>query len=98
MTNGELGKLIRAARKKARLSQVRLAEILDMVPRTITAWENGENGGAWDHIQELEDALGAILPVSDETPSVSTALARLRAAAAELDLAREILHAIQASE
>lgn len=92
MDTTELGALIRAKRKAARLSQADLAEALDMAPRTIYAWEHGQNAGAWDHLEALERILGTRLHTSDEdSVSLDAAIARLRSADLSIAQASEIL-------
>ncbi len=95
MDTGDLGRAIRLKRKAQRMSIEKLAQRLGMVPRTLGAWERGENNGAWDHIPELEGILGPLQGLPDEEPSIPAVLAQLRTAAQALDIAREMLHAIE---
>ncbi len=67
---------------------------MGIAPRTIYAWEKGTNHGAWDHLKELETFLGPLQGLPDEEPSIPAVLAQLRTAAQALDIAREMLHAI----
>ena len=69
MTADDLGARIRAARRRKRWSQQRLAEEVDVSPRTVGAWERGETFPRYAEgdIDHLEKALGVSLS-GDEPP------------------------------
>lgn len=56
----EVGRRIRAARERRRLSQKELAAMVQAAPRTIGSWERGETLPQ-NHTGALEDALGISL-------------------------------------
>ena len=54
---------IKVFRKKAGLSQIKLAEILNVQPNTIWRWERGERIPHWNDIQRMCELFGC---TSDE--------------------------------
>ena len=95
LTTAELGRRIRAARKARNVSQAELAERMGIAARTVYAWEKGDNGGAWDHIDAIEQHIGNVT-IEDAEPSLEALAVQLRAIAIAADTAREIIHALQA--
>lgn len=95
LTNAELGANIAQQRKAHGIkSQVALAKLIGVSTRTVTAWENGENGGAWDYIRALEDHIGNVTGLGNDEPSYALLREKLRQLAVDLDVAREVLHAL----
>lgn len=79
MTADDLGARIRAARQRKRWSQQRLAEEVDVSPRTVGAWERGETFPRYAEgdIDLLEKALGVSL-TGDEQPQEDPGEQQLR--------------------
>jgi transcriptional regulator with XRE-family HTH domain len=67
MTADDLGARIRAARRRKRWSQQRLADEIKVSPRTVGAWERGETFPRYAEgdIDLLERALGVSLTGGD---------------------------------
>lgn len=57
--NTDFGKLIRKARRNANMTQVQLADVLDVSFQLVGAWERNERKISIDKADELFKALGA---------------------------------------
>lgn len=95
MDTQQLGRSIRLSRKARGLGLADVADWVGRSTKTIGLWERGANAGAWDFIPRLEELLGPLTGLPDQEPSIPAVLAQLRAAAQALDVAREMLHALE---
>ncbi len=59
----EFGKNLASIRKKRRLTQLQLADLIDVQPRLISRWETGETKPHFDHVVQLAEVLEVSLDV-----------------------------------
>lgn len=62
----ELNEWIRAARKKAELTQERLGELLGVTKGNISAWEKGRHEPSYAQLQRVSEISGMPLPAVDQ--------------------------------
>lgn len=71
----EFGKNLAALRKARRLTQLQLADLVDVQPRLISRWETGETKPQFDHVVKLAEVLEVSLDVlmmgSEDTVSAA---------------------------
>ncbi len=61
MNMAELAVRLKEFRERRKLTQVRLAELIDVSPRVYNRWENGDATPHWDSIIKIADFLGVSL-------------------------------------
>ena len=57
----DLATQLKALRETRKLSQTRLAELIDVSPRVYNRWENGDATPHWDSILKIANVLGISL-------------------------------------
>jgi transcriptional regulator with XRE-family HTH domain len=61
MNMAALAERLKEFRERRKLSQVRLAELINVSPRVYNRWENGDATPHWNSIVKIADFLGASL-------------------------------------
>jgi transcriptional regulator with XRE-family HTH domain len=59
----EFGKNLARLRKARKLTQIQLADLIDVQPRLISRWETGETKPQFDHVVRLAEVLEVSLDV-----------------------------------
>jgi len=57
----QLAKKLKVLRELRKLSQTRLAELINVSPRVYNRWENGDATPHWDSVLKIADVLGVSL-------------------------------------
>jgi transcriptional regulator with XRE-family HTH domain len=66
----QLAKQLKSLRELRKLSQTRLAELIDVSPRVYNRWENGDATPHWESILKIANVLGVSLDkLADRTDS-----------------------------